>query len=65
MSADGKPRPCEAHGVLVHSGECPDCVGEGVAVLNPAPRRSPLERTMARAALLHRLNLLRALRRLR
>lgn len=55
-----KPRLCETHGVLVHSGECPDCVGEGVAVLGPAPQRSPMARASARAALLYRYALVRA-----
>lgn len=48
------PRYCEAHGVIVYAGQCPDCVEEGVAVMQPAPKRTPMQRVIARAVLLDR-----------
>jgi hypothetical protein len=54
-----KPQLCDTHGVVVHSGACPDCVAEGVAVLTPAADRAPWRREIDRAALLYRLQLVR------
>jgi hypothetical protein len=34
--AAGSPRLCEAHGVLVYEGECPDCRASGAAKIRDA-----------------------------